>query len=155
MVLLTHILLFVIGEDVPETDVLCKKLDVNNLRFLQKKLANFFKQEKRPQCGSCTLYLVFVCFCFVFCYFGWSVCSFIFSFCCSFQHTGNYFILFYLFAYLLICTLRLVYLLSMFRPRLLQLPPSLTSSHAFVCSVCRVITCNYVCRRRKSDNRPH
>ena len=47
--------------------VLCKKLDLLNIRFLKRKLCPFFTRENKAGRGMCTPYLVFVCFCLVFC----------------------------------------------------------------------------------------
>ena len=46
---------------------LCKQLGLLDLRFLRQKLSPFFKREKKAGRGMCTPYLVFVCFCLVFC----------------------------------------------------------------------------------------
>ena len=47
--------------------VLFKQLDLLNMRFLKRKLCPFFTKEKKAGRGMCTPYLVFVCFCLVFC----------------------------------------------------------------------------------------
>ena len=53
--------------DSDNNAVLCKKLDLLNMRFLKRKLSPFFTREKKAGRGMCTPYLVFVCFCLVFC----------------------------------------------------------------------------------------
>ena len=53
--------------DSDNNAVLCKKLDLSNMRFLKRKLCPFFTKEKKAGRGMCTPYLVFVCFCLVFC----------------------------------------------------------------------------------------
>ena len=60
--------------DSDNNAALCTKLNLNSLKFLQRKLAIFYKSGKKGKRGMCTPYLVFVCFCFVFCYFGSPVC---------------------------------------------------------------------------------
>ena len=53
--------------DSDNNAVLCKRLGLLNMRFLKQKLCPFFTQEKKADRGMCTPYLVFVCFCLVFC----------------------------------------------------------------------------------------